>query len=37
MIGLGLFLPLAAVVGYLAIAVFYLVPFGSMRGSSRGA
>ena len=31
MIGLGLFLPVAAVLGYLAIAVFYLVPLRSLR------
>jgi uncharacterized membrane protein len=32
MIVLGLFLPLVAVFGYLLIAIFYLVPFGLLRG-----
>jgi hypothetical protein len=31
MIVLGIFQPVAAVVGYLAIAVFYLIPFRSLR------
>lgn len=31
MIGLGLFFPVVAVIGYLAIAVFYLVPIRSLR------
>ena len=30
-IGLGLFFPVVAVVGYLAIAIFYLVPIRSLR------
>jgi hypothetical protein len=34
MIGLGIFQPVAAVLGYLAIAVFYLVPFRSLRRHS---
>lgn len=32
-IAVGLFLPVAAVAGYLAIAVFYLIPIGSFRRS----
>lgn len=36
MIGLGLFLPVAAVFGYLAIAVFYLVPVGLLRRRAKG-
>jgi uncharacterized membrane protein len=32
MIVLGLFLPLGAVIGYLVIAIFYLVPIRSLRG-----
>jgi uncharacterized membrane protein len=35
MIALGLFLPVVAVVGYLLIAVFYLVPFGMGRRGIR--
>lgn len=31
MIGLGLLVPVAAVVGYLAIAVFYLIPIRQLR------
>jgi uncharacterized membrane protein len=31
MIALGLFLPVLAVLGYLAIAVFFIVPFGLLR------
>ena len=31
MIGLGLFFPFIAVLGYLAIAIFYLVPIRSLR------
>ena len=31
MILLGLFLPLAAVIGYLIIAVYNIVPIGAMR------
>ena len=31
MIGLGLFFPFVAVLGYLAIAIFYLVPIHSLR------
>jgi uncharacterized membrane protein len=30
-VGLGLFLPVVAVLGYLAIALFYLVPIRSLR------
>jgi hypothetical protein len=30
-IAVGLFLPLVAVFGYLAIALFILIPFGSIR------
>jgi uncharacterized membrane protein len=36
MIGVGLFVPVAAVLGYLAIAVFYLVPVGLMRRRATG-
>src|SRR5262245_3600990 len=36
MIVLGIFQPVVAVVGYLAIAVFYLVPFPSIRRHSGG-
>ncbi|MEU4276629.1 hypothetical protein AB0F57_17195 [Streptomyces tanashiensis] len=32
---LGLFVPVAAVVGYLAIAVYYLVPLGQARRQRR--
>lgn len=32
MLGLGLFLPVVAVFGYLAIAVFYLIPIHWLRG-----
>lgn len=35
MIVLGIFQPVAAVLGYLAVAVFYLVPFSSFRRHSR--
>jgi uncharacterized membrane protein len=35
MIGLGLFLPVIAVLGYLAIAIFYLVPIRSLRQHHR--
>jgi uncharacterized membrane protein len=31
MIALGLFLPIVAIVGYLAIAVYLIVPFGRIR------
>ena len=31
MIVLGLFMPVAAVLGYLAIALYYLVPIRSFR------
>ncbi len=31
MIGLGLIVPVVAVLGYLAITVFYLVPIRSLR------
>ena len=31
MIVLGLFLPLVAVIGYLVIAVYNIVPFGALR------
>jgi hypothetical protein len=33
MIALGLFLPVTAVLGYLAIALHYLVPLRSLRRS----
>ncbi len=35
MIVLGIFQPVAAVLGYLAVAVFYLIPFRSLRRHSR--
>ena len=35
MIALGLFLPVVAVVGYLLIAVFFIVPIHLMRRSRR--
>ena len=35
MIGLGLFFPVVAVLGYLAIALFYLVPIHSLRHRHR--
>jgi uncharacterized membrane protein len=35
MIVLGIFLPVLAVLGYLAIAVYYLVPLGSLRRRPR--
>ena len=35
MIGLGLFFPFVAVLGYLAIAIFYLVPIHSLRHRHR--
>ena len=35
MIVLGIFQPVAAVLGYLAVAVFYLVPFSSFRRHSQ--
>ena len=35
MIGLGLFFPVVAVLGYLAIAIFYLVPIHSLRHRHR--
>jgi hypothetical protein len=31
LIGVGLFFPIVAVLGYLAIALFLLVPFGLVR------
>jgi uncharacterized membrane protein len=34
---LGLFLPLAAVLGYLALALFILIPFSAIRRRSRAA
>ncbi|HEY5852615.1 MAG TPA: TMEM175 family protein [Aldersonia sp.] len=37
MIALGLFLPVLAVFGYLAIAVFILLPFGALRHRSKHA
>jgi len=37
MILLGLFFPVLAVVGYLAIAVFIIVPLGALRRSRRHA
>ena len=37
MIALGLFLPVVAVLGYLLIALFYLVPFHRIRQSERPA
>ena len=37
MILLGLFLPLAAVIGYLIIAVYNIVPFGALRRRKAGA
>jgi TMEM175 potassium channel family protein len=35
MIALGIFQPVAAVLGYLAVAAFYLIPFSSLRRHSR--
>lgn len=36
-IGVGLFFPVLAVLGYLAVAVYIIVPFGALRHrSSRG-
>jgi uncharacterized membrane protein len=35
MLGTGLFLPVAAVFGYLAIAVYFIVPFGVLRRRPR--
>jgi uncharacterized membrane protein len=35
LIALGLFLPLVAVVGYLLLALFILIPFGALRRSSK--
>lgn len=35
MIALGLFFPVAAVLGYLAIALFYLIPLRSLRSLRR--
>jgi len=35
MIVLGIFQPVVAVVGYLAVAVFYLIPFRSLRRHSK--
>jgi hypothetical protein len=35
MIALGLFLPVVAIVGYLLIAVFFIVPIHRMRRSAR--
>jgi len=37
MILLGLFLPIVAVLGYLAIALFILIPFGAIRRRSWAA
>ena len=37
MILLGLFLPVLAVLGYLAIAVFILVPFSALRHRTQTA
>jgi hypothetical protein len=37
MIVLGLFLPVLAVVGYLAIAVYIIVPFGALRRRAAAA
>jgi hypothetical protein len=34
MIALGLFVPIAAVLGYLAIAVYLIIPFGLLRRRS---
>ena len=36
MILLGLFLPLAAVIGYLITAVYKIVPFGALRKAAAG-
>lgn len=36
MILVGLFLPVAAVIGYLALALFILVPFSAIRRQPRG-
>lgn len=35
MIVVGIFVPVAAVLGYLVIAVFYLIPFHSIRRQRR--
>ena len=37
MIALGLFLPVLAVLGYLAIAVYIIVPFGALRRRAAAA